>query len=70
MDRPLGQKAEHAEANGEGGRAWCCAAGEALFKRELKIVGKHGPQRAENLVEAARTTERAKNGRTSIRKVK
>jgi len=43
---------------------------EALKQRQFKILGQHGPKRAENLVEAARTGSRAKHGRTSARKVK
>ena len=43
---------------------------EALKQRQFKILGQHGPKRAENLVKAARTGRRAKPGRTSARKEK
>jgi hypothetical protein len=47
---------------------------DALKKRKFTVLGQHGPKRAENLVEAGRAalraTSRAKNGKTSKRKVK
>jgi inorganic pyrophosphatase len=47
---------------------------EAIKQRKFKVLGQHGPKRAENLVEAGRAALRAtgpaKNGKTSKRKEK